>query len=99
MQATKLSVNPQSDQASHAATRALIPSTPLLCALAPSVTTPLYSTTVSQALRQTLRGDIPRKHLPAPPTTRTWWFRVWEVRNKGILTSFSINGEYQSNTF
>ena len=26
------------------------------CSLAPSVTTPLYSTTVSQALRQTLRG-------------------------------------------
>src|SRR5215218_6669850 len=40
------------DQAGHAATRALILSTPRPCSLAPSVTTVLYSTTVSRALRQ-----------------------------------------------
>src|SRR5918994_1314175 len=45
-----------SDPANHVATRALIPPTPRSCSLAPCVTTPLYSTTVSQALRQTLRG-------------------------------------------
>src|SRR3712207_1023190 len=45
-----------SDQASHAAVRRLIPPTPRAWSLAPSVTTPLYSTTVSQALRQTLRS-------------------------------------------
>src|ERR687897_583062 len=47
-----------SDQANHAATRALIPSTPLLCSLAPSVTILVYSTTVSQALRNALRGLV-----------------------------------------
>src|SRR5215213_3953795 len=57
-----------SDQANHAATRALIPSTPLLCSLAPSVTTPLYSTIVSQALRQTLRAEVPREYPPVPAT-------------------------------
>src|SRR5829696_6807664 len=46
---------PASDQASHAAVRALIPPIPPPSSLAPSVTTPPYSTTVSQALRQPLR--------------------------------------------
>src|SRR5918997_1448218 len=43
---------PASDQPTQAAVRWLIP--PLLrsCSLAPSVTTPLYSTTVSRALRE-----------------------------------------------
>jgi hypothetical protein len=40
-----------SDQASHAAVRALIPPIPRPCSLAPTVTAPLYSTTVYQALR------------------------------------------------
>src|SRR5215217_9145821 len=44
-----------SDQASHAAVRALIPPIPRPCSLAPSVTPPLYLTTASRALRQTLR--------------------------------------------
>src|SRR5829696_8453189 len=39
------------DHASHAAVWRLIPPTPGSCSLAPSVTTPLYSTTGSQALR------------------------------------------------
>src|SRR5688500_204669 len=42
-----------SDQANHAALRWLIQLTPRLCSLVPSITIPLYSTTVSQALRQT----------------------------------------------
>src|ERR687898_2951198 len=54
-----------SDQANHAAVRRLILPFPRPCSLAPSVTTPLYSTTVSQALRQTLRADTLEECLPA----------------------------------
>src|SRR5215207_2560781 len=43
-----------SDQASQGAARVLIPPTPRLCSLIPSGTTPLYRTTVSQALRRPL---------------------------------------------
>src|ERR687889_1087514 len=57
-----------SDQAIQAANRMLILPSPRPRSLAPCVTTPLYNTTVSQALRQTLRGDIPREYLLAPPT-------------------------------
>src|ERR671921_1504742 len=64
-----------SDHASQEAARVLIPPTSDLRSLVSSNTTPLYSTIVSQALRQTLRGDVPREYLPAPPTTRTWWSR------------------------
>src|SRR4051812_32084868 len=52
------------DHATHAAARRLIPPTLRLCCLAPCVTTPLYSTTVSQALRQTLRGELLREYGP-----------------------------------
>src|SRR5829696_5662506 len=45
-----------SDQASQEAARVLIPPTPRSCSLAPSSTTPLYSTIVSQVVRQALRG-------------------------------------------
>ena len=45
--------SPTSDQASQEAVR--IPPTTCPCSLTSSVTTPLYSTTVSQALRQPLR--------------------------------------------
>src|SRR3712207_610876 len=45
-----------SDHASQEAARVLIPPTPRPCSLAPSVTTPLYSTTVSYSLRNALRG-------------------------------------------
>src|SRR5215211_15837 len=48
-----------SGQASQAAERVLVPPTPRpCCSLDPSVTTPLYSTTVSKALRQTLRRSF-----------------------------------------
>src|SRR5215210_3402376 len=66
---------PANDHASKEAARVPIP--PLLRSrpFVPSVTTPLYSTTVSQTLRQPLRGevheDIRLLHLP----TRTWWHR------------------------
>jgi hypothetical protein len=46
------------DHAIQVAARRLIPSTPRPCSLAPSVTTPLYSTTVFQSLRQPLRGSF-----------------------------------------
>src|ERR687890_303839 len=57
-----------SDQANHAAVRRLIPPTPRRCSLAPSVTTPLYNTTVCQALRQTLRAGVPREYPPVAAT-------------------------------
>src|SRR5829696_10218016 len=58
-----------SDPTSHAVTRALILATPRSCSLAPSVTTLLYSTTVSQALRQTLRGEVERTSQNSVPAT------------------------------
>src|SRR5918993_2589810 len=58
------------DHASHEALRPLILPTPRPCFIAPSATMPLYSTTVSQALRQTLRGEVPKGYPPAPATTR-----------------------------
>src|SRR5215212_4330164 len=45
-----------SDQASRVAVRVLIPPTLRSWSIVPFVTTPLYSTTVSPALRQPLRG-------------------------------------------
>src|SRR3712207_4323346 len=45
-----------SDQASTVAAWVLLPPTTRSCSLASCVTTPLYNATVSQALRQTLRG-------------------------------------------
>src|SRR5215218_2592265 len=69
-----------SDQASQVAVRVRILPIPRLCSRAPSVTTlPLYSTTVSQPLRHTLRTDTLEEYLPAQAThetTRTWgWHR------------------------
>src|ERR671911_1286965 len=86
------------DHASHAALRPLIVPPARPCSLVPSLTTPLYSTTVSQALRQTLRGkglnDIDPHHQPRAhcgPGDR-------EVRDKSLLTSFNIDGERTSDT-
>jgi hypothetical protein len=71
--------------ASQEAAQVLIPPTLRLCCLAPSVTTPLYSTTVSQALRQTLREKglhnidpqhQPRAHEGAPRMWR-WGIQVY----------------------
>src|SRR5215203_1499154 len=87
-----------SDQANHAAVRWLIQLTPRPSSLVPSITIPLYRTTVSQALRLTLRGDIPREYLPAPPTTRTWWSRGCGGAGHKSLTILSIGGEYTSDT-
>src|SRR5919112_3031618 len=56
-----------SDQASHAARRVLISPTPRPCSLAPSVTTPLYNTTVCQALRQTQRSRISKANFREYP--------------------------------
>src|SRR5215212_11796132 len=52
------------DQAIQAEVRRFIPPTPLPCSLAPSVTTPLYSTTVSQALRGGVVSELRRIRLP-----------------------------------
>src|SRR5215204_6507022 len=49
------------DHASHVvAVRRLTPPTPRPCSLAPSVTTPLYSTTVSQTLRSRWENELLR---------------------------------------
>src|SRR5215217_1442366 len=45
-----------SDHASQEVPREIILPTPCSCSLVPDVTTPLYSTTVSKALRNALRG-------------------------------------------
>jgi hypothetical protein len=50
------SASPHSDHASQEVVRGIIPPIPLPRSLAPSITTPLYYATVSQALRQPLRG-------------------------------------------
>src|SRR5918993_181020 len=80
--------------------RVLILPTPRPCSFVPSVTTPLYSTTVSQPLRQTLRGEVPKGYPPAPATTRTLGgTEDMEREDTSYLTRFSIDGEYNSNTF
>src|SRR5215203_2876607 len=61
------------DQATQAAARRLIPPTipGPCCPLAPSVTTPLYSPTVSQTLRRPLREEVFRNRSPLlAPATR-----------------------------
>src|SRR5918997_1437853 len=56
--ATKdISASAHIDREIQAAVRVLIPSSPRSCSLTLPVTTPLYSTTVSQTLRQPLRGN------------------------------------------
>src|SRR5215211_6807206 len=52
------------DQAIQAAVRWLIPPTPSPCFPALAVTTPLYSTTVSKALRNALRGSNLQRKFP-----------------------------------
>ena len=54
----RVSESPQSDHASEEAARGVIPPIPLPRSLAPSITTPLYSATVCQALRQPLQGGV-----------------------------------------
>src|SRR5918996_1914970 len=83
------------DHAIQVAARGLIPPIPCSCSLAPSVTTPLYSTTVSQALRQTLRGKGLNNIDPHQLPTSTWWSRGCEG-DTSHLTSFSNNGEHPS---
>src|SRR5687768_12153539 len=86
-------------QASHTAVRRFIPPTLRPCSLAPCVTTPLYSTTVSQALRQTLRGNGLNNIDPHHQPRAHGGPEDVEVRDTSLLTSFSIDGEYSSNTF
>src|SRR5215210_3235835 len=63
---TSSTVSAHSAQASQAA-RALIPSAPWPCPLAPSVTTPLYSTTVSKVLPGQYYGPRERTYVNAMP--------------------------------
>src|SRR5215212_9833613 len=52
LRAVSVKESAHKDHASLAAARALIPATPCSCSLASTVTTPLYNTSVSQALRE-----------------------------------------------
>jgi hypothetical protein len=76
----------------------LILSFPRPCSIAPSVTTPLYSTTVSQPLRQTLRGTGPTEYPPVPATHGTNWHRGSGGGDTCFLTSFNVDGERFLNT-
>src|SRR5215217_3937516 len=69
---TRATQTAHSDQANHAAVLWFIGQLPRLCCLVPSVTIPLYSATVSQTLRQTLRGSFsePRR-AEAPKDSHT----------------------------
>src|SRR5215211_9080954 len=92
------------DQASQATVRVRILPIPRLCSRAPSVTTlPLYSTTVSQPLRHTLRTDTLEEYLPAQAThetTRTWgWHRGCGGGEYKSIHQLQYYGEYSSNTF
>src|SRR5215208_1245774 len=64
---TNVSERAHSDQASQTVGRRLLPTTPSSRSLVPSATTPLYSTTVSQALRQTLRSTRSRTNFRESP--------------------------------
>src|SRR5215212_4246956 len=55
-----------SDQASQEAVRGVIPPIPLPCSFVPCVTAPLYSTTVSQTLRQPVRSRGEKELLRTP---------------------------------
>src|SRR5919112_958990 len=60
------SQRPRKEEVAGGEACALISPTPRPSSLGPSVTTPLYSTTVSQALRQTLRVGVLRELLRTP---------------------------------
>src|SRR5215208_4542978 len=75
LNAVSATVSVHSDQASREAARVLIPPFPYPVTLAPSVTTPLYSTTVSQTLRQTSRG---RGENELPRTPLSWTLAICE---------------------
>src|SRR5215213_8266359 len=72
LRAVSMKESAHTAHASQEARRWLAPPTPRPCSIAPSVTTPLYSTIVSQALRQTLRAscserrsaELTKIHLP-----------------------------------
>jgi hypothetical protein len=82
--------------ASQEAARVLIPPAPCPCSLVPSVTTPLYSTTVSQPLR----ADTLEECLPAPATHEDEGApENVEVGDTSVLTRFTANREYTSITF
>src|SRR3712207_1233915 len=94
-EAKRATQSAHTDQAIHAAVRRFIPPIPRLCCLAPSVTTPLYSTTVCQALRQTLRGEGPEEYPPAPAThedtgvaPRMW---RWGIQGFSLISVSMVN--------
>src|ERR687897_600756 len=72
VRAVRAKESAHADHASDAVVRPLILPIPRFWCSAPSVTTPLYSTSVSKALRQTLRSsfserrsaDLTKLHLP-----------------------------------
>src|SRR5215210_7867108 len=77
--------------ASHAAVWRLIPPTPRFCSLAPSVTTPLYSTTVSQALRGGVVSELPRIRLP-----KLFGKCLRRLNRESLEGQWDINGAFRS---
>src|SRR5829696_1316307 len=86
--AHRTSESAASDHASQEAARGLIPPAPRPCSLALTVTTPLYRTSVSQALWLPLRGRAGRTSEKTPSETvcllpRTPLLRGWVNRGAG----------------
>src|SRR5215208_526391 len=80
------SQRPRKEEVAGGEACALISPTPRPSSLVPSVTTPLYSTTVSQALRQTLQVGVLRelRRIPLPRTPV----------NKSGQASFEARSDY-----
>src|SRR5688572_10425048 len=71
------------------------------CSLASSVISLPYSTTVSQSLRQPLRAGVTRRKFYARtnyPRGHGGGTEDEEVEDAGLLTRFSANSEYSSDT-
>src|SRR5215213_281458 len=79
---------------SHAAARALIPpaSRPC-CSLASSVTTSLYSTTVSQALRGGVVSELPRTLLPGA------WVSAFPSRPTRLSEEGALDEEWRDQEY
>src|SRR5215210_5007970 len=88
---TSSTVSAHSAQASQAAARPLIPSAPWPCPLAPSVTTPLYSTTVSKVLPGQYYGPRERTYVNAMPAN-FGELRQREVRRISLLRGWANKG-------
>src|SRR5215210_4191951 len=82
-----------SDHASQEVPRELVLPTPCSCSLVPDVTTPLYSSPVSRALRQALRGHAVANFLERR-TCEVWrialpgtWVNRAKEKGRGVVAA------------